>query len=167
MIATPKFRFVSEADKVLRRWNRKKLSVLKRTGLYGRKVMHNLLKKKRPKQFTPKGRISKRYQKEIEGGGSRPPYMVTGRLAHSIRFEVVDNSSVIIGPTFGPGKKSTLPATTIPALLNDGGSATIRKRTRDNRLVVYQVTYRAFPFTAPVFEKALPRFKERLAQEAL
>ena len=153
--------FFSELPKLKQRIEAKERRVLFRTGGVARKAMMNLLSRRPPSQFTQKTkRVTKRWQREVLGGAVRAPYQRTGLLRASVAFEVDSNAkSVSVGPRL---TKKTTGLKPVPQLLNEGGSATVMQFGKATA-----VRYRAFPYVAPVFDKAVPKFLKMIETEAL
>lgn len=136
---------------VLARSERRNRRILFRVGGYARTVMRNSMKRR--KGPAPPG---------------QPPHAHAGQLKNLIRF-AVDNAegSVAAGPIPFSGSDKTKHRGTLPALINEGGAATIpdnRRRAKRRRV---RVTYKPRPFTDPALELAAARLAQEFRNQPL
>lgn len=181
-----KLRFISHAQEVIRALDEKERKVLFWTGSWTKRRMEWVLSKPRPAKRTKTGKITKRYQREVVGGAERPPYRVTGYLRNNVRFAVdTIKKQAIAGPVLlRKPSQETRPGgaiATIPALLDQGGTATVPERevmwktsaagtrysawTRTGRRI--STSYRRFPYVEKTRNDAWQKLKERLQKERL
>lgn len=134
------------AREILNREAKRDRRVLFRAGAYARTVMRRLMKRR-------KGPSSP----------GDPPHAHAGDLKEKIRFDVDPVAlDAVAGPIQFDGKGDTQTSKTIPALLNEGGRATVKlggKRVR--------ARYRPRPFTDQANETAAERLADLIANETL
>lgn len=143
-------RVVMETQKLLLAVDAKRRKVLFQTGGYARTTMYRSLNKTAPKKARNANRKRPPYTHRTKNGHA-------GALARLVGFQVSEkDGSFVAGPNIANFQSKTVPITarTIPELLDKGGRAMLPQGPAN---------YREFPYVQPAFDKALDKFKERIA----
>lgn len=130
-----KFSMFFDRQGIIDKMEAKERKVLARTGGFARKVMRQGMKRR----------------KKVSQPGQYPSAHA-GQLKQLIYFGY-DGGGLVVGPVLFKGRGAQPVGKTVPELINEGGTVTVRETRR-----TYKANYAARPFvalTAPAAAKAL------------